>query len=249
MAIVSVGCGDGSDDVEQPLLTSPYDAESSAESSLHTALRFNSGVHSAFALVKEDVQSGSFVFYDELQRAVPETGASIEYTVERAAEQLLEQMLMAEDDQLAANVYAFLARFADLVSQPRESVPESLLGGFLSDAIKLRSELHVKVSSQDPERKKRAYYFALAYNVVVNVSAYAHAVDGAPRSSIESGYRDAIQTNLYLVGTGKGENLGYLSGWIAQHTAGSASARTKYDKDPVVYGVRRALVEQQSALE
>jgi len=109
--------------------------------------------------------------------------------------------------------------------------------------------MRVLLRDDRTDRKKTAYYFASAYNVVVSVEIFALAAAGYSRRTIEHVYRDTIATNLHLIGSGEAGDLGYLSDWVVAQTAGSASARMKLDKDPIIYNVRRALEEQQHALE
>jgi hypothetical protein len=88
------------------------------------------------------------------------------------------------------------------------------LADFLDDSRDYKSETWVFLSGNWEDRKRTAYYFAPAFNT------FGLAAAGYRSSTIGVTYRDAIKTNLHLVGTGE--------------AAGTASAREKLDRDPII---------------
>jgi hypothetical protein len=251
MTLVGSACAadsNGGDEVEHSLSFSPGNDDAFAGHGLWAVRQFNSAVHAAVARVKDEGQEGSFALYDGIQHELAQTGPSSALALETAAEEVLEHMLLTEEDQLAAKVYGFLLRSAELSSVPREHVPTDRLARCVTESLRMKSAVSVILKSKDADRKRRAYYFASAYNVVVNTHSFLLAAGGYPVRSLDGNYLDAIDANSYLVGTGEGDD-GYLSDWIAEQTAGPESAREKNDMNDVVQNLRLALEEQQHVLE
>jgi len=242
-------CASGDEGGEPSLPSTRLDAQTAADAILGRALTLNSEVHSAFDRAEADLEADEFLLYDEIRRSLQEIGISNFHLFESAAEEILEQMQMAEEEPLATRIYAIVLRFAELSSLPRESIPEPRLANYLDDAQQLHSEVWAIVTDDSGDRTKAAYYFAPAYNVVASTYIFGLATAGYSRGAIEITYRSAIEANQHLVGTGEADDLGYLSDWVASQTPGGASARVKIDKDPILYSIRRSLEEQQRALE
>jgi hypothetical protein len=253
LAIGMAGCADRDGEAVPPLLESPGDVKAAAEGVLNDALELNTAVHSAFGRVKAALESDSVVLFNEIDSALSPGSFTSSHALDRAAEDVLVQMAMTEKSERTAKLYALVRRFAELLSLGRENIPAPRLGDVLDDCVYVSSELEVEVAfsadQDDDARMKSMYYSAPAYNVLVSTHIFALAAGGYNRRALESAYRNAVDTNLQLVGTGQGEDLGRLSEWIDAQTAGTASAREKYDKDPIVYSIRRALEQQQRALE
>jgi hypothetical protein len=237
------------DDAEQALLTSAVDVEAEAERLLRESMRLNSAVSTAFSQAKADLETDQFALFAQIDGALQEGTLPNNRVFDHAAEECLELAQRTEEVALAARVYAYITRFTELFSLPRESIPAQRLGTFLTDASKLSSELAVFLTFDRPERNKAVYYFAPAYNVVQSIHICAYAAAGYRRSTVESVLLDTIDTNQYLVGGGEAGDVGYLSDWVAAQTAGSASTQTKLDKDPIIYSLRRSLEALQRALE
>jgi len=234
---------------ELALPGSPANAEAAAEGVLLASMTLNSVVNSAFGRVKADLEADPLALYGEIDRALQEQGRTRVEIIEAAARELLPLAQQAEEERLALDIYASVMRLAEVISSPREGISWQRLGNYLDDATLIHSRLDVKFYAESPERRRSAYYFAPAYNVVTSTQIVAMAADTFERSTIELVYKDAIEFNERLVGSGEADDLGYLSDWVASQTPGSASMREKNDKDPIVYSVRRALAEQQRALD
>jgi hypothetical protein len=242
-------CANGDAGADPSLPSTRLDAKTAADATLGRALSLNSAVHSAFGRVEAGMEANEFLLHEEIRRSLQAVGLSNFHLFESAADEILEQMQLAEEDPLASRVYAVVLRFAELSSLPRENIPAARLADYLDDAQGLQSEVWAIITGDREDRKKAAYYFGPAYNVLVSTYVCALALAGYSRGAIESTYRDAIETNQHLVGTGEAGDLGYLSDWVVAQTPGSASARVKLDKDPILYSIRRSLEEQQRALQ
>jgi hypothetical protein len=249
---IMAACADDATGTEQPplLSNSPGDAETAAEATLHSALKFDSAVVSAFGRVKDDLSADQFALFDAIHSELQEGIIPNDHIVDRAARELLEQMQMTDRYELAANAFALVSRFSELFSLTRESIPTRRLAQYLDDSIAVSSEMEAFLRwSDDEERKQAAYYFAPAYNFIESTHIFALGAAGYVRSTIEGTLADSIATNQHLVGGGEADEPGYLNDWVVAQTPGSANASKKLDSDPIIYSIRRSLAEQQQALE
>lgn len=245
-------CADaGDDDKQLPLLpSSSSNVEAAADAILYRVLEFDSAVYGAVARTKNELEGNQFALFDEINRSIGEGTVPETHIAQGAADELLEQMQMTTKDDLTVQTYALLSRFAEIFGLPRESISERRLALYLDDSIKVSSEMEVFLMwPSEHAPKENAYYFAPAYNFVMCTHIFALAAAGYVKTSIESTVRDALQTNQFLVGGGDADKPGYLSEWITAHTSGSASTAKKLDQDPILYSIRRAIDEQQRALE
>lgn len=251
-SILSACAGNDTGMKQEPLLPpSPGKADIGAEAMMHWTFVLSRAVHSTFGRVKDDVRANEYVLFDEISRSFEQGIVPNDHVVQNVAEEILEQMLMTDRPELAADSYGLVSRLVELLAIPRESVPPRRLGQYLDDSIKVASEMLVLLEWNDGEEDKKepAYYFAAAYNVVVATHIFALAEAGYSRETIESSIRDAITTNEHLVGGGATNEPGFLLDWVAAQTPGSASNAVKLDRDPVLFGIRHILEDQRRALE
>lgn len=241
-------CADSAEQSEQPSLRAHGDAELAAMHILPSTLQFNSAVQVAVLHVREAGDPGELTLFAEIRRELQQLAPMGETILSWVADETLELSLNADEDKLAANVHALVWRFVELTFIP-ESIPKERIDTLWFDTLDLKSKLAAtfKYGGDDTERAKTAYYFAPAYNALASLQVIAAAA--SHRSLSELSYRNAAETNQLLVGSGEGDDLGMLSDWVAAETPGSASARDKLDKDPIIYSIRRSRDEQQHALE
>ena len=241
--------GDGAEQSAQPSLRAYGDAELAAKHVLPDTLRLNSAVQTAVLRVRENGDQDELTLFDEIRAEMQQLAPAGETILTWVAMETLELTLKADEDELAANVHALIWRFADLLRYPPDSISKDHIDSLWLDTVDMASELTAKFKygADDAERAKLAYYFAPAYNALTSLRVTAAAAGKKVLS--DSTYRSAAEINQLLVGSGEGDDLGMLSEWVAAETPGSADARAKLDKDPVIYSIRRALDEQQHALE